>query len=355
MRTSFKGQVSLGRLMMFTLTIMLGITPASARRDDDVVILKNGDRLTGEIKTLQRGELSFKASYMAEAVRLDWSKVERLESKSKFLIFLTNGQLVTGSLRVVSAADLGNQNFLIGVENESLTVKQPEVIRILPAEERFWRQLEGSIDLGFSFTSGNNQYQAQLLAATTYRRGDHSMTASIDSVFSGQPKGSSTARKQFTFDYTKQLTRNYYVGSLFDLLSSDQQSLELRTTAGGLLGRNMLQTEHTRWSVFGGVAGAREKYSSTINQARTTEASAITGVDFLTFRFTTTDIRSRFIMYPSLTTPGRMRMQATSDLRLKIAKDLYWGFHLYENFDSKPPISANKNDLGVSTSLGWKF
>jgi len=45
-------------------------------------------------------------------------------------------------------------------------------------------------------------------------------------------------------------------------------------------------------------------------------------------------------------------MQATSDLRIKIVKDLYWGFHFYENFDSKPPISANKNDLAVSTSLG---
>lgn len=355
MRINFKGQVSLGRLMMVTLTILFGIIPASARRDDDVVILKNGDRLTGEIKTLQRGELSFKASYMAEAVRLDWSKVERLESKSKFLIFLTSGQLVTGSLRVVSATDLGNQNFLIGVENESLTVKQPEVIKILPAEERFWRQLEGSIDLGFSFTSGNNQYQAQLLASTTYRSGDHSMTASIDSVFSGQPQGSSSARKQFSFDYTKQLTRKYYVGGLFDLLSSDQQSLDLRTTAGGLIGRNVLQTERTRLSIFGGVVGAREKYGSTVDETKATDVSAITGVDFLTFRFTTTDIRSRFLMYPSLTTPGRMRMQATSDLRIKLAKDLYWGFHLYENFDSKPPISANKNDLGVSTSLGWKF
>ena len=48
-------------------------------------------------------------------------------------------------------------------------------------------------------------------------------------------------------------------------------------------------------------------------------------------------------------------MQATSDLRIKIAKDLWWGFHFYENFDSKPPINANKNDLGISTSVGWKF
>ena len=151
------------------------------------------------------------------------------------------------------------------------------------------------------------------------------------------------------------MTPKYYIGGLFDLLSSEQQSLDLRTTVGVLLGRNMRRTERTRFSVFGGLVGTREKYSATINQAQATNADIITGLDFTTFRFNTTDISSRFILYPSLTTPGRMRMQATSDMRIKIAKDLYWGFHVYENFDSKPPITANKNDLGISTSLGWKF
>jgi hypothetical protein len=56
-----------------------------------------------------------------------------------------------------------------------------------------------------------------------------------------------------------------------------------------------------------------------------------------------------------LTTPGRTRLQVTSDLRIKVVKDLWWGFHIYENFDSKPPVRADKNDLGVSTSIGWKF
>ena len=355
MRIKFTGQIPLWRSIIVTLAILLGIMPASARRDDDVVILKNGDRITGEIKRLQRGELSLYASYMTEAVHLDWSKVERLESKSKFLIFLTNGSVFTGSIQVVSEAGLVDQNFLIGVDNERLKVKQSDVIKITPAEERFWHHLEGSVDFGFNFTSGNSQYQAELLASTTYRRGDHSLTASVDTVFSGQTKGSSTARKQFTFDYSKQLTPKYYVGGLVDLLSSDQQSLELRTSAGGLIGRNLRRTERTRWSVFGGVVGAREKYSSTTSQSQTTDVAAITGVDFLTFRFTKTDIRSRLVMYPSLTTPGRVRMQATSYLRIKIARDFFWGFHIYENFDNKPPIPANKNDLGISTSLGWKF
>jgi len=181
------------------------------------------------------------------------------------------------------------------------------------------------------------------------------MTASIDSVFSGQPKGTSTARKQFTFDYTKQVSPKYYVGGLLDFLSSDQQSLDLRTTAGALVGRNIVQTERTRFSAFAGAVGTREKYSAIVNQAEATNADAITGFDFQTFRFNATDIRSRFLLFPSMSNPGRMRMQATSDLRIKIAKDLWWGFHFYENFDSRPPINANKNDLGISTSVGWKF
>jgi hypothetical protein len=116
-----------------------------------------------------------------------------------------------------------------------------------------------------------------------------------------------------------------------------------------------VQTEHTRFSAFGGVAGTREIYSVDTGNPRTTNADALAGVDFNTFRFTTTDISSRFLFYPSLTTPGRTRLQFNTDLRIKIAKDLYWGLHLYENFDSKPPVRADKNDLGVSSSLGWTF
>jgi len=230
-----------------------------------------------------------------------------------------------------------------------------DVIRILPVDPGFWKRLEGSIDFGFSFTSGNDQYQTGLTATTTYRTGDHSFTASIDSAFSGQREGTSITRREFTFDYRKQLTPRYFAGGFFDLLQSDQQSLDLRTSIGGLLGRNLRQTESSRISVFGGVLGTREKYSTVLEKPESTNADALAGVELNIFHFKATDIRSRFSLFPSLTTPGRMRMQTTSDLQVKIVKDLYWGFHLYENFDSKPPVRADKNDFSISTSLGWKF
>jgi len=346
------------RLCRLAAIVFLGFLwqlNAMAKSVEDVVVLKNGDRMTGEIKGLQRGELRIKSDYMAEAVRLDWSKVESLESKSTFMIWLVDGKLVTDVMRLLPTKSSVATNFVIGNSQDNIRVQQLDVIRITPVDRGFWRRLEGSIDFGLSFTSGNDQYQTQLTATTTYRTGAHSFTASVDSAFSGQTEGTSTTRNQFTFDYRRQLNERWYAGGLFDLLRSDQQSLRLRTTAGGLIGRNLKQTEHTRLSVFGGLVGAREHYTTVLGQPQATNADGLAGLDFFTFRFSKTDIRSRLSVFPSLTTPGRMRLQTTSDLRIKIVKDLWWGFHLYENFDSKPPVAADKNDLGISTSVGWKF
>ena len=345
---------SLVRLFLLLIVSVLCIQSIAAKRNDDVVILKNGDRITGEIKGLSRGELRFKASYMAEAVRLDWARVERLESKDQYQILLTNGELHTDSLQLI-AANSGHDNFFIGATQGTLKVNQLDVIRIAPVEKEFLTQLEGSVDFGFSYTSGNDQYDLELVATATYRRGNNSMTGRIDSLFSGQTEGSSSARNQFTFDYRRQVSPKWFVGGVVDVLRSDQQSLDRRLTFGGLVGRNIKQNESTRLSVFAGLAATREKYSTTLSQPSGTNADAFAGVDLIRFRFTTTDISTRFIIFPSLTTPGRMRMQATSDMRIKIAKDLYWGFHVYENFDSQPPVRADKNDLGISTSIGWKF
>ena len=343
------------RLTMLVLLSLVHASTTFAKNVDDVVVLKNGDRLTGEIKGLQRGELKIKADYMAEAVRLDWARIERIESKSTFMISLVNGKLFTSVIRLLPANSTETANFVIGSPDKAIRVQQVDVIRIIPAEAAFWKRLEGSIDFGFSFTSGNDQYQTELIATTSYRAGDHSLTASIDSAFSGQTQGSSTTRKEFNFDYRKQLTQRWFAGGFLNFLSSDQQSLSLRTSIGGLIGRNLKQTENTRLSLLGGLAGTRENYSASVGKPKTTNADALAGLDFNTFRFKTTDITTRLYFFPSLTTPGRMRLQANSDLHIKIVSDLYWGFHLYENFDSKPPVRADKNDLGVSTSLGWKF
>ncbi len=338
--------------LLVLIAILICSSCVLAKRKDDVVIMKNGDRITGEIKSLQKGELRFKASYMVDAVRLDWTQVEALESKDTYQIILTDGQLFDTPLRLVPGSS--TDNFLIGGKNSPLRVPQLKVVRIIPLEGNFWSQITGSIDFGFNFTSGTDQYQTELNATATYRKRDHSITGTVATSFSGQSEAESSARKQFTLDYRKKVSPNWYVGGLLDFLSSDQQNLNLRTTAGGIVGRSLVQTDRTRLSAFGGVAATREKYS-VLTRPRATNIDGMAGFDFAMFRFKTTDISTRFILFPSMTDSGRVRMQVNSGLKIELVKDLYWGLNLYENYDSRPPFRADKNDLGISASVGWKF
>jgi len=343
------------RALMLTLAMFAFSSLAAAKSLDDIVVLNNGDRMTGEIKSLDHGELKFKSPYMLDPVSLDWPKVARLESKDNYIIVLTNGQVLTARIRLDTTATASEQSFVMNRGTDSIGVKQTEVITIRLADQRFWSQLNGSIDYGFSYTSGNSQYQTQLTISTNYNGEGYVVGADMSSVFSGQSGGESTRRNTFNGKYWRLFTRRWFYGGMVEVLSSDQQSLDLRTALAGAVGRTMVQTSRTSLSVFGGIGVARERYSSDQPQPRTTTAESLVGLDFSTFRFRSLDINSRFLVWPSLTEPGRVRMGLNSNFRVELVKDLFWNLNLYENFDSHPLVNAKRNDLGITTSFGWKF
>ncbi len=49
----------MGEPRVYTLILLLIAMPAFGAPKTDVVIFKNGDRLTGEVKSLERGRLRF--------------------------------------------------------------------------------------------------------------------------------------------------------------------------------------------------------------------------------------------------------------------------------------------------------
>src|SRR5512137_360093 len=80
------------------LMLIFAILPASAREKTDVVTLKNGDRITCEIKSLMRGMLTVKTDSMS-TVQIKWPDIESISSKHLFTLQDTAGQIFVGSLR----------------------------------------------------------------------------------------------------------------------------------------------------------------------------------------------------------------------------------------------------------------
>jgi hypothetical protein len=71
---------------------------ASSRTKTDIVYMLNGDKITGEIQSLEKGQLSIKPNYACSSFVTDWDKVDHLESSQMFIVADPTGTLYAGEL-----------------------------------------------------------------------------------------------------------------------------------------------------------------------------------------------------------------------------------------------------------------
>ena len=83
--------------------LLLFASPLLARDKSDVLVMRNGDRFTCEVKSLDADTLSISLDYAAGTVSIDWGKVDHIESKQLFLVKTQDGLVYSGSLSTPSS------------------------------------------------------------------------------------------------------------------------------------------------------------------------------------------------------------------------------------------------------------
>ena len=78
------------------LAFLAGSVPALADKTD-IVHLRNGDRVTCEIKKLERGQLKVSTDSMG-TIYIEWKDVVRVTSKELYVIEMQDGSRVQGTL-----------------------------------------------------------------------------------------------------------------------------------------------------------------------------------------------------------------------------------------------------------------
>jgi putative salt-induced outer membrane protein YdiY len=341
------------RVIGIVTVCTFNVLPGDAKLKDDVVVMKNGDKLTGEIKKLENGVLYFKAAYMVDSVQLDWARVDHVESKDQYYVFLTDGERPKGAME---SAEGDKDSLTILSATGATEARKSEIVSIVPVEDSFAAQLTGSVDFGFSFTGGTDATQSTFSGEVGYR--SESWTADLNgsSVFSRQNGSRNSGRNTLDFMYLRYLNERWFTGVTLDLLNSQQQELSLRTSAGIGLGRDLIRKATASMQVLAGPVFSNEIYSSSVmNQSHKREAEAQVRLLFSKYAFKTLQFTGQVYAFPNLTTLGRVRMGAESNVTLEIVRNLYWKLGVYENYDTRPPENTPKNDFGTSTSLGWKF
>ena len=145
----------------------------TARSKTDVLVMANGDRLTCEIKKLERGVLYGSFDYIDGTVSLQWSKVVRVDSKQLFIVHTQDGSIYEGALRTPETpAQQPVKIEVLEASQNARPLAPAQVVEMAQTSEAFWRRLSGNIDSGLMFTKGNSTTQ-YTFGADLRVRGEH--------------------------------------------------------------------------------------------------------------------------------------------------------------------------------------
>jgi hypothetical protein len=123
--------------------------------------MKNGDRLTCQIKGLDAGVLYVSFDYIDGTTSVQWSKVARLESDQLFIVNTEDGSVYTGSLHTPETPV--GQPIRIQVfetpEEKEVVLENPQVVGIVETSESLWRRFNGEVSFGTTYSKGNQAAQ----------------------------------------------------------------------------------------------------------------------------------------------------------------------------------------------------
>lgn len=335
---------------------LLLTAPLLAREKNDVLVMKNGDRLTAEVKGLDEGVLYVSFDYILGTSSVQWSKVAYIESKQLFIVKTEDGSVYTGTLSTAEAEEKRPVKIEV-VESSTKQTELPrsQVVKMSQTSEKFWQRFSGELDSGIIYSKGNQNTQYSLGAQVAYLRERWSANATYDSTLSSSSGAASAATRNQVNLYGMRLLpwNNYFYAGTGSFLQSSTQDITLQTNFGAGIGRYLKNTNHAEIAIIGGLAWQRTAYKGTVQPQDVGAALLAAQIKF--FRFNKTNLSLTASAFPALTAPGRIFVNTNATYYIKITGDLSWNVSFYGNWDNEPPNHFSGSDYGTSSGLTYSF
>lgn len=316
---------------------------------DDTLFLKNGDRLSGEIKELHRDILRYKTDAMG-TVHIRWEDIQSLQTEQFLRIELKSGRRLIGSLSAADAAE----HVTIATRSTTELHHRDDLVAFVPLKlQQGWiDRLDGSIKFGLNGTKASN-IRWNLGVDTLYRGEDWEVSSRWDSIITTRSEEDSSERIAFTTNYRNVLANRWFWNALIGYDKNDELGIDDRWSLGGGGGRFLVRSNAIELMLQTGLLASREFRIDAIND----QLEAYLGMSFAWFQhhFPKTDIRTDVTLLPSLTDSGRLRTNWDVSVAREIIGDLKLDLSVYYSTDNKSPEEAAANDWGIVTSLEYSF
>jgi len=325
--------------------------PAWAAAKTDVVVLRSGDRITGEVTELDRGRLTFKTDDMG-TLSIEWDKVTSVTAQATFEVHDLDGGQYFGALRP-GAQD--GELTVVPATGAETNLPLLRVVRIERLGTTLWRRLDGSVDAGVSYASSSELLTLDLAAHVVLNRPGHGLSLDGSSTITRQPDADETSRNNLTFSYRRRRPGHWAEFGQAQAEQNKELGFDLRASVTGGAGRYVLQgRRHDLLAVL----GLRANRETPLEGESTSNLEAALGFTFdrFSYDFPKVDIHATVSGFAGLTDWGRVRAELDVRIKREILRDFTVSLRVYESYDSRPITEgAARNDYGGSVGIGWTF
>ena len=338
-------------LAFLSKKLVVAMLLASQLANADVLFLRNGDQITGDIKRIWDSEISIEPEYSDE-FQVDVSAVDHIDSNRDFEIELDDGTKMVA--RLAGSDSDGNQ--IVKTADKSVSVPLARLFELDEPEDDFdW---ESNVEFSAALNTGNTESSnAKLRVDTTVKFPDHRHIGEI--TFFREELGDETGETRrtkdqelFKYNYNWLFRDPWFFSTQLSLERDPIIELDHRVILSVGIGRDIWNTPRKELSVQLGAGTQTEEIGPA-----TTESSVATWSLRYRQDFFSDDLELYHNDTITYNVSGRSNTsyKTTTGLRYEITDLLYANLSVDLDYETDPVETAENEDIALLVGVGVDF
>ena len=329
-----------GTLLMATGSLLASTVQA------DVLVLKNGDQITGTIKQIWDGEVSIEPDY-ADEFDVDLDVVDYIVSDRDFEVELDDGR--EGTVKLTGASSDNQQQISLGDESGPIALE--DILELdEPTKDFDW---ESHVDFSATINSGNTDSRTtQLRADSMIEIPDHRHLVEVTKAFEETDSIVSKDQDLLKYNYNWLFRDPWFLAANVSRETDPIIELEERLIASVGLGRDIFNTPRRLLSIQLGAGGQTEDIGG-LSEDSTVATWA------LRYRQDVFNGDLELFHDHSITSNigGRTNTsyKTSSGLRFEITDVVYANVTLNYDYETEPGDLAKNEDMTLLIGVGAEF
>ncbi len=361
--------VTAGLIMVWCLTTTMGSSAFSA--DDaaivseaapilDVVTLKDGSVIHGEVVEMTGGLLVIKSALAADPIKVKWSEVSKIAVSHPIPFHLKEGTILNGT---VEEGDPGTMKVKAGPTGNTMTVPISDVTQVNPLVQAPVIYT-GSLNAGYSQSVGNSHLRNVSILGDLVARSEQLRLTLLGRYVNGDNNGSLQVRNargtiKLDFFITKRLF--WYASAYVE--NDFLQNLKLRTAISSGPGYQFIERGDLN-GIFKDMTFYAEAGPTYFNEdyrdnRLTDDRASFRARVAMKWDWPIFDGRITLYHYneifPSVQNASDFFFTMDNGVRMKILAGLASGFQVTTRYNNRPPAGTGDTDNLYLLTLGYAF